>query len=258
MGLNIMFGTLCLGDVPVHQQKLLDVGCGTGSFLKTIQDKLGSVTGLEYNEGMMAQAKNALGDSATLVQGSADALPFDTNTFDAVTINQVIHHLPPDDDYAFLKRSVGEIYRVLKPGGYFVLNTSTPRQQLDAFWWMELFPKAGERMSKNFPAMSVLQRHMVDAGFHWNSDSVAVPLYRTLMAEEKYLEKGIQGAFEKWYRDGDSTWSMAENTGELEAGLTKIREMIDAGTADDWLKKREELRLCTGQATFITVMKPKA
>ena len=58
------------------------------------------------------------------------------------------------------------------------------------------------------------------------------------------------------YRDGDSSWSMAENFGELEDGLTKLQGMVDAGTADYWLEGRELLRNSMGQATFVSVRKP--
>lgn len=93
------------------------------------------------------------------------------------------------------------------------------------------------------------------SGFEFDADSVAVPLHRSLMAESKYLQDGVKAGFKSEYRAGDSSWSMAENFGELEEGLKKLQEMIESGTADDWLKGREELRHSMGQATFITVKK---
>ena len=53
---------------------------------------------MDYNEGMLAQAKNNLTEAGfpdpKLVQGSADNLPFDANSFDFATMNQVHHHIP--------------------------------------------------------------------------------------------------------------------------------------------------------------------
>jgi len=147
---------------------------------------------------------------------------------------------------------------VLKPGGVFVLNTSTPVQQRDAFWWLSLFPKASDAQCVRFPSLEVLKSHMQEAKFEFDADSVAVPLHRSLMADSKYLEHGVKCGFRKEYRDGDSSWSMAENFGELEEGLKKLQDMIDNGTADDWLAGRELLRKSMGQATFVSVRKSAA
>jgi len=190
-----------------------------------------------------------------LVQGSAETLPFDDGSFEVCTINQVIHHFPKDDNYAFAKRAFREAYRVLKPGGIFVINTSTPEQQRDAFWWLSLFPKASEAICQRFPPMDDLLAHLKAAGFVMDADSVAVPLHRTLMAQDRYLEHGVKGGFMASYRAGDSSWSMADNFGELEEGLQTLKKMIDDGRSDAWLKEREALRLKMGQATFITAYK---
>merc|ERR1711976_500442 len=112
-----------------------------------------------------------------LVQGSADALPFPDCSFHVVTMNQVAHHFPKDGDYAFCLKVFKEISRVLKPGGAFVLNTSTPEQQRDAFWWMSLFPNASNAMSKRFPPLQTLMQHCKAAGLLVTADSVCVPLH---------------------------------------------------------------------------------
>jgi len=214
------------------------------------------VAGVEYNDGMIDQARKRLSSDTKLVQGSADSLPFDEASFDACTMHQVLHHFPNDDNYAFCLKSFQEAYRVLKPGGVFVINTSTPEQQRDAFWWLSLFPKASEAQCARFPSLETLMKHLKDAKFEFNADSVTVPLHRSLMAEDKYLEHGVKSGFDPDYRDGDSSWSMAENFGELEDGLKKLQEMINKNTADYWLEGRELLRKSMGQATFIRVTKP--
>jgi len=256
LGLNIALGSMVMTGKPLKEQRLLDIGCGTGTFLNAVKDKVGELTGLEYNYGMIGQAKSLLGDSVKLLQGSADKLPFDDASFDTCTMHQVLHHFPKDDNYAFCLRSFEEAFRVLKPGGIFVLNTSVPDQQRDAFWWLSLFPKASDAVCSRFPSLEVLTEHFKSVGFEMNADSVVVPMHRSLMAESKYLEHGVHGAFKPEYRAGDSSWSMAENFGELEEGLKKLQSMIDAGTADSWLEGREQLRKSMGQATFITVRKP--
>jgi ubiquinone/menaquinone biosynthesis C-methylase UbiE len=256
LGLSIHLGSMCLSNIRVHEQHVLDIGCGTGTFMEAIKDKVGSVTGVEYNEGMLAQAVGLLGPNVDLCQGSADSLPFDDKRFDACTINQVIHHFPKADGYAFARRCFEEAFRVLRPGGCLILNTSMPEQQRDGFWWLSLFPNASDAICSRFPPLTTIEAHLRDAGFNVDADSVAVPLRRTLMAESRYLEHGVRAGFSGVYRSGDSSWAMAENLGELKDGLNQIQAMLDDGTADQWLVEREALRHKIGQATFITARKP--
>eukprot|EP00747_Dinoflagellata_sp_TGD_P123204 gnl/TRDRNA2_/TRDRNA2_173766_c1_seq1.p1 gnl/TRDRNA2_/TRDRNA2_173766_c1~~gnl/TRDRNA2_/TRDRNA2_173766_c1_seq1.p1 ORF type:complete len:102 (+),score=28.38 gnl/TRDRNA2_/TRDRNA2_173766_c1_seq1:1-306(+) len=97
---------------------------------------------------------------------------------------------------------------------------------------------------------------MQKAGFKLEADSVVVPTQCTLMDGEIYMKDGIDSAFCPVYRAGDSGWSMAEKTDELEAGLQNVRDMKAAGTAEAWLKQREALRLQLGQITFVVARKP--
>jgi len=256
LGLNIVLGSMLLSGKPLQEQRLLDIGCGTGTFLDFMKGKVAYAAGVEYNDGMIEQARARLGfDQSQLVQGSADSLPYPDASFDVCTMNQVIHHFPQEKQYAFCLKSFQEAYRVLKPGGLFVLNTSTPEQQRDAFWWLSLFPRASDDVCARFPPLKVLLSHMNKSKFEVNADSINVPLHRSLMAEEKYLEHGVKAAFMPEYRAGDSSWSMAENSGELDEGLKRLQTMIDAGTADFWLEGRELLRHSMGQATFLSVRK---
>eukprot|EP00397_Hematodinium_sp_SG-2012_P028355 GEMP01029846.1.p1 GENE.GEMP01029846.1~~GEMP01029846.1.p1 ORF type:complete len:313 (+),score=67.06 GEMP01029846.1:80-1018(+) len=255
--IQLYYGALTMSNTPLNEQKLLDVGCGTGSFLATLQVKLGSVEGIEYNDGMIEQSRGRLGPSVKLVQGSADALPHPDETFDVVTINQVIHHLPPENDYAFLKRFIVHAYRVLKPGGVFIINTSSSEQVLRGFWWSALMPKAMEQVLPRFPPIATIKEFLVEVGFQLDQDSLLVPVEATLMAPEKYGELGLEGAFDKSYRDGDSFWSVGEQTNELPTLQATIREMQKNGTDKQWWENAEETRRRVGQATFIISRKPQ-
>lgn len=253
LGVSIGLGFAQQWGGALHKQDLLDLGCGTGTFLKIVKDSYKSVTGLEYNDGMIGEARKLLGDSVKLVQGSADKMPFEDNSFNVVCINQVIHHFPADGGFKYLGSVLSEIARVLRPNGTLVLNHSTPTQQRDSFWWLSLFPRTSPVICARFAPLEDVKRLMVEAGFLWDADSVTVPLHRSLMAESSYLTGGVKAGFDKQYQDGDSSWAMAEACGELAEGLAKLQAMIDQGQATAWLEKREELRLAKGQATFITV-----
>jgi ubiquinone/menaquinone biosynthesis C-methylase UbiE len=88
---------------------LLDVGCGTGSFLSSLDTRFDRL-GLDYFASAL-QFHRTRGDWA-LVQGSATCLPFADGSVDVVTALDVLEHL--EDHVA----AVTEIRRVLAPGGF--------------------------------------------------------------------------------------------------------------------------------------------
>ena len=101
-------------------QRVLDVGCGTGDDvhdLAVLVAPTGEAVGLDNDPDLLAEARRrAVGREAlTFVAGNAEALPFDDATFDACRAERVLQHL------AHPERAVGEMRRVLRPGGRLVL-----------------------------------------------------------------------------------------------------------------------------------------
>jgi len=85
---------------------VLDVGCGTG-ILHDLYPSLG-ITGIDVSKGMLSHHKGKH------QFGSSDNIPFEDNSFDFVICRSVLHHLPD------CRKSLGEIRRVLRPGGRFI------------------------------------------------------------------------------------------------------------------------------------------
>ncbi len=100
------------------RDRVLDVGCGTGLASRPLIENAFKVTGVDVSAPMLAKARERY-PSADWVEGSAEAIPFAPNTFDAAISAQVFHHL----DRA---KAIGELVRVLKPGG------------LIGIWWKVL------------------------------------------------------------------------------------------------------------------------
>jgi ubiquinone/menaquinone biosynthesis C-methylase UbiE len=114
--------------VPTKDAAILDIGCGGGSTVRKLAAMVpeGRVVGLDYSEASVAvsRATNAREIEAGRVQielGSVAVLPFADNTFDLVTAIET-HYYWPD-----LPANVGEVYRVLKPGGTFAIIAETYR-----------------------------------------------------------------------------------------------------------------------------------
>ena len=113
-------GLLTPGEV------VLDVGCGAGMdtlIAAQMVGHTGSVTGIDMTPDMVAKARRstaAMGAGhVTIIEGSAERLPFDDASFDVVISNGVID-LIPDKDAVF-----AEITRVLRPGGRIQLADVT-------------------------------------------------------------------------------------------------------------------------------------
>jgi ubiquinone/menaquinone biosynthesis C-methylase UbiE len=98
---------------PQKNSTFLDVGCGTGILLDQLVrlDRNIKLHGLDISEEMIVKAKEKLGKRATLIVGSANKLPYKSNSFDYVTCCTSLHHHPST------KNSMAEFYRVVKPGG---------------------------------------------------------------------------------------------------------------------------------------------
>ena len=92
----------------------LDVGCGNGAFTEMIVDSAApvSVHGIDPSEAQLAFARSRpRTQAAQFHQGSATALPFDNNVFDAAVMSLVIVFVPDP------AKGVAEMSRVVRAGG---------------------------------------------------------------------------------------------------------------------------------------------
>lgn len=102
-------------------ETFLDVGCGTGSLLAELApDHPRSVLiGIDADQTMLVRARGKLAPHARLrlARAYAQTLPFPGAAFDVVASTLIFHHLPTE----VKRQAIAEIYRVLKPGGRFLL-----------------------------------------------------------------------------------------------------------------------------------------
>jgi len=98
--------------------RVLDAGCGRGfylNFLRVLHPEA-DVVGVELDRPLLTVARSAV-PGVDLVNADLYHLPFRDAAFDKVVFSEVIEHVP--DDAAAL----GELYRVLAPGGALALTT---------------------------------------------------------------------------------------------------------------------------------------
>ena len=100
-------------------ERLLDVGCGTGTLAIAAKRRIGrsgAVYGVDASREMLARAEKKARKAAVeilLRNGLAEALPFEDGFFDVAFSTVMLHHLPQKTR----RQCVAEIRRVLKPGG---------------------------------------------------------------------------------------------------------------------------------------------
>jgi len=130
---NKQYTLTLLSDTEPTQ--VLDVGCGTGLNSSRLAESGHEMFGVDISEVAIAQYNEA-GFQGTVCDLSV-GLPFDDNTFGAVLASEVVEHVV--DTGLFL----GEIRRVLKPGGKLVLSTPN-----SAFWVYRVLGGLGKTVSE--------------------------------------------------------------------------------------------------------------
>jgi SAM-dependent methyltransferase len=95
-------------------QRVLDVGCGNGAYLRALRDRGVDAIGCDLSLGMLRAAASHRG----LVNGSVTALPVATAQFDVVLAPLMLYHV--DDREA----AAHELRRVLRPGGVCIVITN--------------------------------------------------------------------------------------------------------------------------------------
>ena len=160
----------------------LDICCGTGDLALELRRRIGPdgrVVGSDFSEPMLELARRKSGDQGLAVEfGWADALdlPYGDHSFDAVTIGFGARNL------ADLEKGLGEMARVLRPGGKLVILeiTRPKREPLASFlglWFDRLVPMLGQLAGdpdaysylpesvRSFPAPEKLAARIEAAGF---------------------------------------------------------------------------------------------
>jgi demethylmenaquinone methyltransferase/2-methoxy-6-polyprenyl-1,4-benzoquinol methylase len=144
-----------------NPKSILDIATGTGDLAilmaKTNAEK---IIGLDISPGMLNVGKKKiadrnLSDKIEMLLADSEAMPFEDNTFDAITVAFGIRN------FEHLEKGLSEILRVLKPTGVFVIletsnPTQTPYKQGYVFYTKYILPVIGKLFSKDNVAYGYL------------------------------------------------------------------------------------------------------
>ncbi|MBT8376070.1 MAG: bifunctional demethylmenaquinone methyltransferase/2-methoxy-6-polyprenyl-1,4-benzoquinol methylase UbiE [Bacteroidia bacterium] len=144
-----------------NPKDILDIATGTGDLAISLsKTNANRIIGLDISDGMLEvgrqkiTAKN-LDGVVKMVIGDSEDLPFEDNSFDAITVAFGIRN------FEHLEKGLSEILRVLKPNGIFViLETSVPTKPLYRqgykFYSKRILPVIGKLFSKDKSAYQYL------------------------------------------------------------------------------------------------------
>ena len=185
-------------------ERILDVAAGTGTSSAPMAKAGALVTALDFSEGMIAEGRRRYPE-IEFVHGDAQDLPFDDETFDAVTISFGFRNVQDP------KAALAEFHRVLKPGGRLVVcEASKPPLRIARAGhraFLRTVPVVG-RVSSNpdsyrylvesieaWPDQQTLSRWIRSAGFtrvaHRDLTMGAVALHRGRKPTEQTMRMAI-------------------------------------------------------------------
>lgn len=149
---------------PKKNTKHLDVACGLGLLLQTIQNKGPHVTGIDLSEVAIEKVKKLVPE-ASVQQGNAEQLPFEDEAFDSVTcigsfermlnrkqaLKEQVRVGTKDAKYCFMVRNSEHfLWRVFqKPFGIY--NKEGHQDAMNYEQWESLFAESGLKVIKVYP-----------------------------------------------------------------------------------------------------------
>ncbi len=147
------FGLKMLGLIEMKENlNYLDVGFGTGFPLLELAQRFGATckaygidTWTAAHERTLLKIKQYGLTNVNLVNGTAENMPFDNNSFHLITSNNGINNV--DDEF----KAYNECYRVCKPGGQFVISFNLPETFIE-------FYTVFEEVLKEFDSIEALKR----------------------------------------------------------------------------------------------------
>ncbi|PAM92116.1 bifunctional demethylmenaquinone methyltransferase/2-methoxy-6-polyprenyl-1,4-benzoquinol methylase [Flavobacterium sp. IR1] len=142
-------------------QIVLDIATGTGDLaILMAKTNAQKIIGLDISAGMLEVGKKKIAEKKLtniidMVLGDSEKIPFEDNHFDAITVGFGVRN------FENLEKGFGEILRVLKPNGVFViLETSVPDKapykQGYGFYTKNILPLIGKLFSKDNSAYGYL------------------------------------------------------------------------------------------------------
>ncbi len=148
---------LALTDLLKPHDRILEIGCGIGSVVFELSRKGHDVRGIDISGEAIEYGRKKYGDIPLDVQ-AAEALPYEDGSFDVVLSFDLFEHI------AAIDRHIGEVSRVLRPGGHYLFQTPNKLSNViyETLWTRSL---AWRRYHPSLHSPSQLRQRLARHGF---------------------------------------------------------------------------------------------
>jgi SAM-dependent methyltransferase len=146
----------CVANIP--NGRVLEVGCGTGHWLRVLGDAAVRVAGVDPSSNMLQRARTRA-PVAGLVRATAERLPWRDAAFERLYCVNALHHF--DDKAGF----IDEARRVLAAGGRLLTIGLDPHIGTDRWFIYDYFAPVLDIDRRRYPSTQRLREWLRDAGF---------------------------------------------------------------------------------------------
>ncbi|MDG5491078.1 class I SAM-dependent methyltransferase [Psychroserpens sp. SPM9] len=192
---------------------LLDIGCGTGDFLKTAREDQWKVYGIEPNESARNIANQKVEQD---VFDTNHLSQFETQTFDVITLWHVLEHLPDLEEY------LTQIQRLLKPKGRLVIAVpnfkSYDAKYYQNFWAAYDVPRHLWHFSQG-SISKLMKQHQMEIE---NTHPMIFDAYYVALLSEKYKKGFMNPIVAFWI--GFKSNLKAKRSGEYSSMIYVIKK----------------------------------
>ncbi|MCL6268416.1 methyltransferase domain-containing protein [Sansalvadorimonas sp. 2012CJ34-2] len=176
----------------------LDYGCGTGVRLPFLKDQGFNVEGVDIEPDMLNQARQ-LHPEFSVTHIKSGNIPKPDNCFDLVFCSYVLLMIPTK---AEMYQVMAEIYRVLKPGGVFVLLTAAENIYDHSRDWLLYEPidyQPYPPTSGSTVKVKVRDSSLVFEDYYWTTEDYRSVFHEAGFVLEEHIQPlGYKGEYLEW------------------------------------------------------------
>ena len=214
-----------------NSKKYLDVACGTGNYTSELSKIGGQWSAFDHSQKMLSEAR-AKSSVVKWQHYNVDETGYEDSYFDGASCSLAIHH------FSDLGKAFGEISRILKPHGKFIIFTATP-DQMRSYWLIDYFPTMMKRSCEQMPTLKAVESALNKAEI---SIDVTAPYFITPDLQDFFLYSGKQRPemyLSSSVRKGISSFHNYCSESELASGLNKLREDIETGAINEVIENHK-------------------